>query len=133
MRHARLLLALALLAAVGAGAAALVAWSAPEEATGSSYAVLVAGPTGPLFDGAVHVGNATALSALRATGLDVRTREYPGMGTYVEAIAGQAAHGAQGWVYEVLRAGAWESGDRSAAYFPLHDGDALRWSWTSGG
>jgi hypothetical protein len=129
----RLAVALLLLAALTGGAAAVVAWTQAGPGATGAFAVQVVGPgDASLFDGAVSVAEATALSALRATGLPLETREYPGMGTYVVAVSGIRASGASGWVYEVERDGATVSGDRTAAAFPLHKGDALRWHWTDG-
>lgn len=117
---------------MGAGAAALAAWRLPGVGASGAFEVEVIGPGGPLFAGTLRVENATALAALLATGLPVVTEDYPGMGAYVRAVAGHEAAGAEGWVYEVLRGGAWRSGDRSADAFPLEPGDAVRWSWTHG-
>lgn len=127
----RMLLALAVLVLLAAGAGALVAFREPGAGATDAFPVEVLGPEGPLFAGAVRVENATALAVLLATGLDVDVVEYRGMGAYVRAIDGHAAAGPDGWVYEVRRDGAWTNGDRSAALFPLHAGDEVRWSWTS--
>lgn len=121
-----------LLALFLVGAAALGAWKTQESlGDAGAFAVLVVGPDGALFDGRVEAANATALSLLLATGLDVERDDYPGMGTYVRSVGGFAASGASGWVYEVERDGAWLSGDRSAARFAVREGEALRWSWTT--
>lgn len=133
MAFSRLALAFVLLGVVAGGAtAALVKWRASEEGASGAFSVEVAGPEGALFSGTVRVEDATALSVLLATGLSVETTDYPGMGTYVDAIEGHRASGASGWVFEVLREGAWRSGDRSAARYALEPGDAVRWSWTGG-
>lgn len=130
MGRARLLLALAaLLLLVGAGAAAYVAFREPSGGPGTR-ALLVEGPSGVLFDGPVHAETGTAFGVLRASGLAIETAEYP-MGTYVVAIGGHRASGPAGWVYEVLRDGAWLAGDRSAADFAVHPGETVRWRWTS--
>lgn len=127
----RMLLALAVLVLLAAGAGALVALREPDAGASDAFGVEVLGPEGALFEGTVRAENATALTALLATGLDVDVVEYRGMGAYVRAIEGHAAAGPDGWVYEVRRDGAWTNGDRSAASFPLREGDEVRWSWTS--
>lgn len=128
----RVALPVALLALALAGAGAVAWWSA-QRAGGDSgdYPLVVAAGTRELFNGSVEAPNATALSALLASGLDVGLERYPGMGSYVVAIEGERADAAGGWVYEVLRDGAWLSGDRSADSFALQKGDALRWSWAA--
>lgn len=126
----RLLVAIGLVVALVAGGAALASWGWAGRGATGEFRVEVVGPSGPLFNGTIHADNATAFSALQATGLTLTTDDYPGMGTYVRAVAGIEATGATGWVYEVLRDGAWLSGDRSSAKFALEPGDALRWSWT---
>ncbi|MFA5861924.1 MAG: DUF4430 domain-containing protein [Candidatus Thermoplasmatota archaeon] len=138
MRWTRPALAILLLVSLAAGGVALAAWShAGPLSTAGTFAVEIVGPSGQLYQGNVTVADATALSALRAAckhaGLALETEEYPGMGAYVRAIGGHRASGASGWVYEVHRNGTWLSADRSAGSYPLHAGDALRWSWTEGG
>lgn len=135
MGLARLTLAIGLLLVAGAGAVAVAAWHGPGPApqTGS-FDVGITGPANAsLFRGVVQVENATALSALRVAcekaGLALEVESYPGMGEYVRAIGGHRASGASGWIYEVSRGGATVSGDRSAAAFALHKGDALQWRW----
>lgn len=138
MGRARLLLSAALLTLLLGAAGALAFWSASHKAGESgAFSVTIVGPgNATLFEGVVRVENATALSALQAAaregGLDVATQNYPGMGVYVRAIGGHAAQGPNGWIYEISRGGAWVSGDRSAADYPLQAGDALRWRWTEG-
>lgn len=133
---ASLRLALSILALVGAvgGAAALAVWALPATGATDAYPVLVLGPEGPLLDVTVTVESATVLLALEQAcaerAIDLEVERFPGMGTYVRAIAGHRADGADGWIYEVLRDGAWINGDRSAEYFALEGGDAVRWSWT---
>lgn len=129
---ARVPLAMLLLAVVAAGAVAVAALQDRAPGAGGAFDVEVIGPQGALFAGPVRVDAATALLALQATGLELETRTYPGMGTYVVSVAGHEASGPSGWVYEVLRGGAWSSGDRSAERYALEPGDALRWSWTRG-
>jgi hypothetical protein len=133
----RLAVAVALLVLVSAGALAVAAWErAAPPSSALDVHVTVVGPSNVTwFDADVRVANATALSALRATGLPLQTEEYPGMGTYVRGVGNATARGASGWVYEVSRAGApgsWTQGDRSAALYPLRPGDALRWRWVDG-
>lgn len=133
----RSLLAVGLLVALGGGAAAVMAWTNLGAGGSGAFPVDVVGPGGAVVLSAQpRVENATALSVLLAAcedaGIAVRTDRYPGMGTYVRAIAGHEARGASGWIYEVERGGATISGDRSADRFPLAPGDRLRWSWTSG-
>lgn len=139
LRWSRPAFALLLLASLAAGGAALASWShlAPAGVGEARYQVSVVGPTGALLHDNVTVSGATALTVLRAAceraSLTVETEEFPGMGTYVRAIGGYRASGAAGWVFEVERDGTWVSGDRSAAQYPLHAGEQLRWSWTGGG
>lgn len=128
----RLAVALVVLVAVVAGGAAVAGLQAGEPGAPGAFHVEVQGPDAVLFAGPVTVQEATALRALEATGLPIETRRYPGMGTYVTSVAGHAASGASGWVYEVFRGDEWRSGDRSAERFALEPGDALRWSWTRG-
>lgn len=119
------------------GAGALAAWGiqrVPGET--DAYRVEVNGPDGALLNETVDVETATVLSALQAAaakaGIDLELVDYAGMGTYVRAIDGIRAEGATGWIYEVERDGAWQSGDRSAEFFSLQKGDAVRWTWTAG-
>lgn len=137
MRATPLLSVVALVVALGA-AGALATWGMQRE-TGDAdrYPVQVVGPSGiVVLDTTVHVEAATVLLVLRsaaeAEGVPLELVEYPGMGTYVRAIGGHRAAAATGWIYEVQRDGAWISGDQSAAYFALHNGDATRWTWTDG-
>jgi hypothetical protein len=135
MGAARLVGVLAILLALAGGGLALAAWNRDAPSSGvASYPVEVVGPEGVLFQGTVRVENATALSALEAAaahaGLGLKVQRYPGMGSYVRAIGPYEAAGASGWTYEVKRGDAWTTGDRSAEYFPLAPGDALRWRWT---
>lgn len=130
-------ISLVLLVLALGGAGALAAWGMREPAGATdTYHVVVLGPQGPLLDGTPSVPDATALAALLAAaaaeGIAVDLVEYPGMGTYVRAIAGIEARGTSGWIYEVQREGSWRSGDRSAAYYGLQKGDSIRWSWTDG-
>jgi hypothetical protein len=136
--RSRAILAAALLAALAAGGVALAAWTHGGAGGGAGvFDVAIVGPSSALFHGNVTAANATALTLLQAAAvqarLTVHTRDYPGMGTYVDAIGGYEARGAAGWVYAVERGGAWIGGDRTAAAFPVHPGEALRWSWTEGG
>lgn len=136
MAALRLVVALALLASLGAAAAALVAYGQGGAGATGTYPVEIVGPDGVLYAGEVQVAEATALRVLQAAadeaGLTLTLDEYPGMGTYVRGIGPHQASGASGWVYEVRRDGAWTPGDRSAALRPLAAGDAVRWSWTEG-
>jgi len=133
MARARLLAAAAILALLVGAAGALAWWSAAVPRAGEATVRLeVVGPDGPLFNGTVRLANATAYTALLAANLTLQVDEYPGMGIYVRAIGPYAAHGASGWIFAVDRGAGWVEGDRSAARFALHDGDALRWSWTDG-
>jgi len=130
-------LSLVLLVLALGAAGALAAYGAQrQEGADASFHVLALGPEGPLLDEAVEVEDATVLRALEAAaaraGLALRLEEYPGMGTYVRSIGQWTAQGATGWVYEVERDGAWRSGDRSAEFYALEKGDAMRWTWTSG-
>jgi hypothetical protein len=135
----RLVLAATLVALLVGASAALAAWShlSMGEAGAGAFAVEVVGPDGPLFAGTVRVDEATALTLLEAAaheaGLALELQEYPGMGTYVRAVGTYRADGAAGWVYEVQRDGRWMSGDRSAAHYPLQEGQALRWKWVDDG
>lgn len=135
MGSTRLVVAALLLAiSVAAAGAAYVSLRGGDPGASGTYGIDVIGPDGALFSGEVVVENATALSVLLVAadraGFDVELEDYPGMGTYVRAIGGHRAHGATGWVYEIWRDGAWTSGERSAAWQPLEEGDALRWKWT---
>lgn len=136
MARARLLVAAALLALTVGAAGALAYWSATREpAASGAFAVTIVGPgNATLWSGRVDVENATALSALQAAGkvasLEVKTRDYPGLGTYVWSIGGHEARRADGWIYEVDRGQGWVAGDRSADQVALRAGDALRWRWT---
>lgn len=132
----RLGLSVVLLVLALGGAGALAAWGiqrAPGE--DAAYRVEAIGPDGILLDETVEVADATVLRALQVAadrrGVLLSLVEYPGMGTYVRAIDGIEARGASGWIYEVQRAGAWTSGDRSAEFYALQKGDSVRWSWTS--
>lgn len=131
-------LSVAFLVVVLAGTGAVAAWGLSQQRAGDagSFEVEAVGPEGRLFLTTVALEEATALSALIAAAdeneLPLSVEEYPGMGTYVRAIGPYRAEGAMGWIYEVRRDGEWVSGDRSAAYFGLQKGDALRWTWTSG-
>lgn len=128
----RLVLAIGLLVLLAGGAVGLYALRTLDGTPGQ-YRVLVIGPGDDiLFDGNVTASDGTVLSALRATGLALDVREYPGMGAYVRGIAGHQASGASGWIYEVGRDGAWSSGDTSAEFAPLTAGDEVRWRWTEG-
>lgn len=137
MGSARLALALAVLAVVSAGAVALAAWDRGASSTGASdvFDVRIVGPANAtLFSGLVQVENATALSALRAAcekgNVSLEVETFPGMGAYVRSIGGHRGHGGAGWIYEVTRPeGSTVSGDRTAASFALHKGEALRWRW----
>lgn len=125
---------LVLVLALG-GAAALAAWGAHRAAGDDDvYRVEAIGPDGVVLDETVEVADATVLSALQAAaqarGVALDLVRYPGMGTYVRAIAGFEAHGASGWIYEVHREGAWHSGDRSSEAYALQKGDSVRWTWT---
>jgi len=128
----------AILAAVLLGTGAVAAWGFSQQRVGDAgeFEVEAVGPEGPLFLETVRLEDATALSALQAAasarGLGLDLEEYPGMGTYVRGVGEHRAEGATGWIYEVERDGAWISGDRSAEFFGLQKGDALRWSWTAG-
>lgn len=121
-------------------AGGVAAWGLQQQRAGAdgTYSVEVVGPGGHLVLATnVTLASATALSALEAAaaeqGAALELEEYPGMGTYVRAIGPYRASGANGWVYEVHRAGAWLSGDRSASFFPLERADVLRWAWTESG
>lgn len=133
MASVRLVASLVVLLVALGGAAALAAWAIPEAGAAGAYPVEVVGPGGRLFQENVTVEGATVLLALEAAcakrGVNVEMERFPGMGTYVRAIDGHRADGATGWVYEVLRGGAWTNGDRSAEFFALQRGDAVRWSW----
>lgn len=124
-----------LLVALG-GTGAVAAWGISQQRAGEAgaYEVEAIGPEGRLFLELVEVEDATALSVLQAAagarGLALELEEYPGMGTYVRAVGPHRAEGASGWVYEVVREGATTNGDRSASFFALQKGDAVRWSWT---
>lgn len=125
---------LGLVLVVGA-AGALAAWGMQRvPGDTSEYRVEVVGPSGTLMDERVAVEDATVLRALQAAAeqrnVTLRVETYPGMGTYVRAIAGVEAEGASGWIYEVNRGGAWRNGDRSAELFALQKGDSVRWTWT---
>lgn len=121
-------------ALVSVGAVAVWGASGLRAGDTDEYAITAIGPDGALFDTRARVANATALAALRVAAEDaghaLTLEEYPGMGTYVRAIGEHVADGPYGWIYEVHRDGAWISGDRSAAHYPLQKGDALRWTWT---
>lgn len=136
MRTLKLAASLLLLALLVGGAGALAWWGtrATEGAPGF-HEVFIEGPDGPLYAGTVHVADPTALGALLAAaaeaGLEVERDDYGGMGTYIRSVGGHRAHGATGWVYEIRRDGEWIHGDRSAEYYALHEGDAVRWRWTS--
>lgn len=127
-------MALVAIGLVVAGAGALAAWSATGTGDSGAFRVTVVGPEGALFDDVVWVEEATAFTALAATGLPLETYEYPGMGTYVVAIGDHRAAGASGWLFKVQSSGedAWVLGDRSSAHVPLGAGDALRWEWSAG-
>lgn len=133
----RIGLSVVLLVLALGGAGALAVWGMPR-APGEPgvYHVEAIGPDGTVLDARVHVPDATALRALeaaaQASGIALELERYAGMGTYVRAIGGHAARGASGWVYEIQRDGALMNGDRSAEFFPLEQGDAVRWSWTGG-
>jgi hypothetical protein len=133
MGSQRILLAVALASLTLAGAAAAWTWMRPPPGDSGRFHVEVIGPHGPLVNATVRVDNATALTALTvaasSAGLEVLTREYPGMGAYVYSIGGFTAHGGSGWIYEVHKDGPWRSGDRSPADAPLHEGEGLRWRW----
>lgn len=117
------------------GAGALAAWGMERGAgEAATYRVEAIGPRGALLDETVRVEDATVLRALQAAAdaraLALGLVEYPGMGTYVRSIGGFEAKGASGWIYEVRRDEAWESGDRSAEFYALQKGDSVRWMWT---
>lgn len=133
----RVAFSIIILACVVGGAGALAAWGmqrVPGET--DAYRVEAIGPSNILINETVHVEAATVLTSLQAaaaqSGLELDLVEYAGMGTYVRAIGGIRAEGATGWIYEVQREGAWENGDRSAAFYALQKGDAVRWSWLPG-
>lgn len=137
MAQTRLLAAAGILAVLLVATGALAWWSLATTRTETAAVhVVIVGPTGALFDGVVRVENATAYAALRAAAeagnLSLDVEDYPGMGLYVRAVGGFAAKGPAGWIYEVDRGEGWVSGDRSAARYALHEGEALRWSWTDG-
>lgn len=138
MVRARLAVALALLALMLGAAGALAYWSATRtQGESGAYPVTLEGPgNATLWSGRVEIANATGLAVLQAAakqaGLDVKTREYPGMGTYVYAVGAYEARGASGWIFEVDRGHGWEAGDRAADRVALHPGDAVRWRWTDG-
>jgi predicted ribosomally synthesized peptide with SipW-like signal peptide len=137
MGSSRLVFAAALLALL-LGATGAVAWWSAQERSGASGSVHVEilGPQGALWNGAVRVENATALSVLdaaaRAANLTVAREDYPGMGTYVRAIGPYAGHGASGWIYEISEGASWRSGDRAASAYPLAPGESVRWRWVDG-
>ena len=124
---------LLLLTLVSAGA--LAAWGmqrVPGET--ALYRVEAIGPEGRVLDESVQVESGTVLTALEAAaaraGMELTLVEYPGMGAYVRAIGPHQAAGANGWIYEVHRDGAWQNGDRSAEFYALQKGDSVRWTWT---
>lgn len=129
----RTLTAVVLVALMLAGGVAAWEWTRPKAGDSGAFHVEVTGPDSSLFNGSLDVENATALALLQAAGakahFEVLTREYPGMGTYVYSIGGFTARDASGWVYEVRKNGKWIAGDRSAAYYPVHEGEDLRWRW----
>ncbi|MHB8587006.1 MAG: hypothetical protein ACYDDF_14345 [Thermoplasmatota archaeon] len=102
-----------------------------------AYEVTIVARNETIWNGTLRLSNATALSGLLAAcgraRCNVTTVEYPGLGTYVSAIGPYRASGPSGWLYEVLVAGRWSLGDRSAARFPLGNAMALRWRWTDTG
>lgn len=126
----RALLAATLLV-LALAALAAVAWSTMGGGPGDAgeHDVLVVGPEGTLYDGRTSAPEATALSLLQATGLDVEVETYPGMGAFVRAIEGHAAQGGAGWIYEVDGA----PGDRSPAERALAAGERLAWRWSAAG
>lgn len=136
MGTARLVGSVALLLALVGGGIALGAWQRGDGGADGAFPVQVLGPDGALFDGEVRLANATALSALEAAareaGLEVRVQRYPGMGSYVRAVGPYKAEGAAGWVYEVREGETWRGGDRSAEFYPLPAGAAVRWRWVDG-
>lgn len=123
------LLALALVA----GAVALAALRAPEEAGAARVRVLVEGPSSVIWNGTLDAENGTALSVLLAAadagGFAVEKRTYP-YGSYVVAIDGHRARGTAGWVYAVERDGERREGDRAADRTSVQDGDLVAWWWT---
>lgn len=138
----RLLPALLLVALLGAGTAALLG-SVDETAdggAGGAYPARITGPDGDLWNGTVELvaGAATAHDALLAAGLAVDVEEHAGYrpcGTYVTAVGGHAEGGGPGgrggWVYEVLRDGAWQRPTVGACAFPLQSGDAVWWRYVA--
>lgn len=135
----RLVLAAGLLALLVGGSVALAAWQlAPAVGDAAPHRVEIVGPDGvALFEGDVQVESASALTLLRAAadkaGLTLEIEEYPGMGAYVRAVGPHRASGPSGWIYEVEKEGRWVGGDRSAAHYPLAEGEALRWKWVGEG
>lgn len=128
--------ALATVALVAALAFAARPLDVEESAGEGAVAVSVTGPAREvIFGGSVAIEDPSAYSVLvaasEAGSFEVRTREYPGLGLYVESVAGHDAQGSSGWVYEVLRDGEWASGDRAADRFTVAPGESVRWFWSA--
>jgi hypothetical protein len=88
-----------------------------------------------------RVGAATPLSALAATHLTLRFRDYghctrrpaDASGLYVTSVAGERERGHGGWVYKVgRRAGTTAAGDLSGPFgtgHRIHGGQRITWFW----
>ena len=87
------------------------------------------GGRGVFFDGKVVVEDgASVFDALKATKLDIRSRQAFGMGAYVSAIKGleeKSAGPSSGWLYYVNDKKSSQSCDKVL----LHEGDSVRWVW----
>ncbi len=132
------LAAAGLLAALALAAVAALLATSPQPGVTGSYHVLITGPDSDVWNGTVHVANATALKALEAAAtagqFSLQVRDYGApCSTYVQGIAGHVAKdgGSAGWIYEVRDPGnPWIWADRSADCYPLATGQELRWRWS---
>lgn len=97
---------------------------------------------GTFFNATLHLDNATALTALdeaaRKGNFSYHVTYYPGFGSraagaFVDMVADEWAEPGQpdGWIYRIHRDGTWHVPDRSAAIYPLEDGDTLVWAWSA--
>ena len=84
---------------------------------------------GIMFDGTVHIAEGgNVYDALKASNLNVSTRQALGMGAYITAINGLAEKSAgptSGWLFYINDKLSSQSSDKVV----LNDGDSVRWVW----
>lgn len=118
----RWLIALALVAL-----ALVLLWPSAPSDTAHDVFLVVTSPAGDeLYNGSL--AGATVLDALRASGLQLQVTG-GGCSAYVAEIAGYAATGRSGWVYETNDGSGWQWALVSAGCMNTTPHMQIRWHW----